>query len=167
MCHMTGVAGVGLIPPVAVAPITVVAAPITITPVATIPAVAPVIATATIVPVAPVPVSATVTPVPVVAAPTAAIPAIIPITVASITPVVAATTPAAGVFLNVNQLAGDAGVPQVIKHRLRQPLGQLHQGEVRTDGDATKVFVGQAALVCQGTDDGARAHMLPLATANR
>ena len=63
----------------------------------------------------------------------------------------------------MNQLAGNAGVPQVIEHRLRQPLGKFHQGEVRADGDATKVLVGQATLICQGTDDGARAHMLPLA----
>ena len=157
MCHMTGVAGVGLLPPVAVAPITAVAATITVTPV---------VAATTIVPVAPVPVSATVTSVAVVAAPAAAIPAIIPITVASIAPVVAATTPATGIFLNVNQLAGNAGVPQVIEHRLRQPLGKFHQGEVRADGDATKVLIGQTALICQGTDD-APAHMLPLATANR
>ena len=63
----------------------------------------------------------------------------------------------------MNQLAGNAGVPQVIEHRLRQPLGKFHQGEVRANSDATKVLIGQAALICQGTDDGARAHMLPLA----
>ena len=67
------------------------------------------------------------------------------------------------VALDVDQLAGDAGVYQAVQHGLVQVLRQLHQGEVAADGDAAEVLGVQAALVGQGADDRARADVLALA----
>ena len=68
-----------------------------------------------------------------------------------------------GVALNVDQLAGDAGVAETVQHAAVQVLRQFDQGVVDGDGDASEVLRVQAAFVGQGADDGSRAHVLALA----
>src|SRR5699024_6503357 len=87
----------------------------------------------------------------------------------AVTPATAATAAALAcrrttdVRLDVDELTGDTGVGQTVQDTLIHVLRQFDQGVVERDGDAAEVLVGQATLVGQGTDDGARAHVLTLA----